>query len=43
LINATLNSEGMGKCNISGEIFDCPVEIECQMSEADNCCEGIYR
>lgn len=39
LVNATLNNEGMGVCNISGELVDCPIEIECQMSEADSCCE----
>ena len=40
LVNATLNDEGVGTCNISGKLVTCPIEIECQLSEADNCCEG---
>lgn len=40
LVNETLNAEGFGTCNISGQLVTCPVEIECQTSEADNCCEG---
>lgn len=40
LVNETLNAEGFGTCNISGQLVTCPIEIECQTSEADNCCEG---
>ncbi|UJR33713.1 hypothetical protein I4U23_021142 [Adineta vaga] len=39
LVNRTLNSEGFGVCNISGELVTCPIEIECKTSEADTCCE----
>lgn len=40
LVNKTLNAEGIGVCNVSGQLVTCPIEIECQTSEADNCCEG---
>jgi hypothetical protein len=40
LVNQTLNDEGMGTCNISGHLVPCPLEIECRLSESDNCCEG---
>ena len=30
----------MGVCNVSGKLVTCPIEIECRMDEADNCCEG---
>ena len=40
LVNETLNAEGFGTCNVSGQLVTCPIEIECQTSEADNCCEG---
>jgi hypothetical protein len=36
-----LNDEGFGVCNISGALVTCPIEIECNTNEADNCCEGI--
>jgi hypothetical protein len=37
-----LDKDGFGVCNISGKLVTCPIEIECKMSEADNCCEGKY-
>jgi hypothetical protein len=40
LVNQTLDAEGFGVCNISGELVTCPIEIECKIEEADNCCEG---
>jgi hypothetical protein len=40
LVNNTLDKEGFGICNISDKLVTCPIEIECQKSEADNCCEG---
>jgi hypothetical protein len=40
LVNKTLNEEGFGVCNISGELVTCPIEIQCRTDEADNCCEG---
>ncbi|CAF3786603.1 unnamed protein product [Adineta steineri] len=39
LVNKTLNKDGFGVCNVSGNLVTCPVEIECKMSEADICCE----
>ncbi len=42
LVNKTLNAEGFGVCNVSGKLVTCPIEIECQMDEADTCCEGKY-
>jgi hypothetical protein len=42
LIDGTLNEQGFGKCNIFNRIVTCPIEIECQTSEADDCCEGNY-
>jgi hypothetical protein len=42
LIDGTLNEQGFGKCNIFNRIVTCPIEIECQISEADDCCEGNY-
>ena len=42
LVNKTLNDEGFGVCNISGELVSCPIEIECKITEADNCCEGKF-
>ncbi|CAF0725661.1 unnamed protein product [Adineta ricciae] len=39
LVNQTLDAEGFGVCNISGELVTCPIEIECKTSEADTCCE----
>ncbi|CAF4176061.1 unnamed protein product [Rotaria magnacalcarata] len=39
LVNQTLDAEGFGTCNISGLLVKCPIEIECQTNEADNCCE----
>jgi hypothetical protein len=43
LVNKTLDKEGFGICNISDKLVTCPIEIECQKSEADNCCEGNYK
>lgn len=40
LVNKTLDADGFGVCNISGRLITCPIEIECKISEADNCCEG---
>lgn len=40
LVNQTLDANGFGTCNISGQLVQCPIEIECRISEADNCCEG---
>jgi hypothetical protein len=37
-----LNAEGFGVCKVSGKLVTCPIEIECQMDEADTCCEGKY-
>ncbi|CAF3786583.1 unnamed protein product, partial [Adineta steineri] len=34
LVNKTLNKDGFGVCNVSGNLVTCPVEIECKMSEA---------
>ena len=42
LVNKTLDAEGFGICNVSGQLVACPIEIECKTDEADNCCEGIY-
>jgi hypothetical protein len=42
LVNDTLNEEGFGVCNISGELVTCPIEIQCKTDEADNCCEGSF-
>ena len=42
LVNNTLNEEGFGVCNISGELVTCPIEIQCKTDEADNCCEGSF-
>ncbi|CAF1266481.1 unnamed protein product [Rotaria sordida] len=39
LIPGTLNDEGIGKCNIANRIVTCPIEIQCEISEADDCCE----
>ncbi|CAF3236412.1 unnamed protein product [Rotaria socialis] len=39
LVNQTLDDEGFGTCNVSGLLVKCPIEIECQTNEADNCCE----
>ncbi|CAF1487220.1 unnamed protein product, partial [Adineta steineri] len=39
LVNQTLNAEGFGVCNISGELIECPLEIECKTDESDTCCE----
>lgn len=39
LVNQTLDANGYGTCNISGKLVQCPIEIECQMSDADSCCE----
>ena len=35
--------EDFDMCNNSGKIVRCPIEIECQTSEANSCCEGIFR
>lgn len=42
LIDGTLNEQGIGKCNIFGQVVTCPVEIECSTDEADECCEGNH-
>jgi hypothetical protein len=42
-VNKTLDNEGFGICNISDKLVACPIEIECKISEADNCCEGKLR
>ena len=40
LIDGTLNDEGIGKCNMFNRIVTCPIVIQCNVNEADDCCEG---
>ena len=42
LIDGTLNDEGIGKCKMFNRIVTCPIIIQCNMNEADDCCEGNF-